>query len=232
MTDIFNAEQQISYVTNFNDLVAIPFEGATNAICWSRSLAGDFAEIVNKIDLHDNIVTIEPAQLSALQLSEQGQMARNIVLNDFELLQAHGGLPVLNVIKYYDRDADAPFFPTDVYSFHADYSPIPTNTFLCTYYGSASEILPNAQAQKKILIPEIRNQLKQLYQGPEEGFDAFLTEHFYDLHYQALPDANLINLGNGNLWRLAVDCPQSKVAPCVHRAPEEKYGQPRLLMIC
>ena len=29
-----------------------------------------------------------------------------------------------------------------------------------------------------------------------------------------------------------VDHPESKVLPCVHRAPREKTGQTRLLMIC
>ena len=132
----------------------------------------------------------------------------------------------------YERD-DFPLFPTDVYSFHVDRSPVPTDTFLCTYYGAASDILPNAQAVQKILVPEIRAELKKLYQGNEDaGFEAFLSEYFFDLHYQAKPKAQPINLGLGNLWRLAVDNPQSKVIPCVHRAPKEKTGERRLLLIC
>ena len=70
------------------------------------------------------------------------------------------------------------FFPTDVYSFHVDSSPVPTNTFLCTYHGEPSDILPNSQAIQKILIPEIRNKLKKLYDGTDDGFEAFLTEYF------------------------------------------------------
>jgi hypothetical protein len=31
---------------------------------------------------------------------------------------------------------------------------------------------------------------------------------------------------------LAVDHPESQVPPCIHRAPKEKSGQNRLLMIC
>jgi hypothetical protein len=42
---------------------------------------------------------------------------------------------------------------------------------------------------KKYLIPEIRAELKKLYDGPDEGFEDFLTEHFFDLHYQAKPTA-------------------------------------------
>ena len=147
-------------------------------------------------------------------------------------MKAHGASPVLNVIKCYERDDACPFFPTDVYSFHVDRSPVPTDTFLCTYYGESSEILPNSQAQQKVLVPEIRDELKKLYQGAAEGFESFLSEHFFDLHYMAKPTASPISLGPGHLWRLAIDHPGSKVAPCVHRAPIEKTGQNRLLMIC
>jgi hypothetical protein len=232
MIDMCQAENQIHRVTNFKDLVATPFHGDMNAICWTRTLTGDFSEIVKKVALNDNIATIEPAELRALPLSEQGQLARDILLNDLELLKAHGASPILNVIKYYDRDDDYPFFPTDVYSFHIDRSPVPTNTFLCTYYGESSELLPNSQGQKKVLIPAIRAELKKLYHGAEEGFESFLSEHFFDLHYQAKPNAHPISLGLGHLWRLAVDHPGSQVPPCLHRAPKERDGQPRLLLIC
>lgn len=223
---------QIGYVNNFQDLVATPFHGVINALCWSRTLAGDFGEIVHKIAGHENIVTVEPDTLRALSLSEQGQLARDIILHDFQLLKDHGGMPVLNVIRQYDSDDSNPIFPTDVYSFHVDRSPIPIDTFLCTYYGACSDILPNAQGIQKILVPEIRHQLQQSYHGTAEGFEDFLSEHFFDLHYQALPGAQIINLGLGNLWRLAVDHPQSQVPPCLHRAPKEKPGERRLLMIC
>ncbi|MBC7383635.1 MAG: hypothetical protein H7296_11705, partial [Bacteroidia bacterium] len=113
-----------------------------------------------------------------------------------------------------------------------DRSTEPTDTFLCTYYGEPSEILPNAQAQQKVLVPEIRAELKKLYGGTDEGFESFLMEHFFDLHYQPTPAARPLSLGVGNLWRLAIDHPESKVPPCVHRAPKEKMGEKRLLMIC
>ena len=223
---------QIQCVTTFEDLVSMPFDGEGNAICWKRELSGDFAEIVAKVRLSENIAVLEPEELLALDLSERGQLARQILLNDLELLTAHGASPTLNLIRCYDRDDAYPFFPTDVYSWHVDRAPIPTSTFLCTYHGDASEILPNAQAEQKILIPEIRSELKKLYGGAEEGFESLLTENFFDLHYQAKPTAQPINLGLGNMWRLAVDCPESNVLPCVHRAPREKSGQTRLLMIC
>ena len=232
MIDLPNIENQIYAVTNFQDMVSTPFRGAMNAICYARELIGDFEEIVNKVALNENIEVLDQADLLALQLNEQGQLAREILLNDLHLLKAHGASPVLNLIRCYDRDDDYPFFPTDVYSFHVDRSPIPTDTFLCTYYGEPSEILPNAQATQKILVPEIRAELKKLYSGEDEGFETFLSEYFFDLHYMATPAASPVSLGLGNLWRLAVDHPGSLVLPCVHRAPKEKNGQHRLLLIC
>ena len=232
MINLSPTENQIQSVTNFQDLVSTPFQGAINAICWTRKLRGDFSEIVQKVALKENIATLEEEELRELQLSEQGQLARDILLKDLEALTAHGATPILNLIKYYERDDSYPFFPTDVYSFHVDRSPVPADTLLCTYYGEASEILPNAQAQQKVLVPEIREELKKLYNGAEEGFESFLKEYFFDLHYQAIPEARPVNLGLGHLWRLAIDYPESPVLPCVHRAPKEKNGQTRLMMIC
>jgi hypothetical protein len=232
MIDLSSKESQIHHVSNFQDLISKSFHGEINAICWKRELTGDFSEIVQKIALNGNIAEITQEELRELQLSEQGQLAREILINDLDLLKAHGASPVLNLIKCYDKDDSYPFFPTDVYSYHVDRSPIATDTFLCTYYGESSEILPNSQATQKILVPEIRDELKKLYGGKEEGFELFLSEYFFDLHYQANPKAVPIRLGLGHLWKLAIDHPESQVAPCIHRAPEEKNGQTRLMMIC
>ena len=232
MTKSPRANTQIQHVSSFEELVNTPFSGAVNAMCWSRNVKGDFAEIVQLLECPENMALIEPEELRALRLTEQGHLAREIILSDLELLKAHGASPVLNVIKHYERDDALPFFPTDVYSFHVDRSPVPTATFLCTYHGAASEILSNTQAVQKVLIPEVRAELKKLYDGAEEGFEAFLQEHFFDLHYQALPDAQLVRLGLGELWKIAVDHPQSQVLPCLHRAPLEKQGESRLLLIC
>ena len=133
MKDFYRNENQIYCVTNFQDLVSTSFHDEVNAICWKRKLVGDFSEIVSKLELIENITEIEQKDLLELQLSEQGHLAREILLNDLELLKAQGASPVLNLIKYYERDNNWPFFPTDVYSFHVDRSPIATNTFLCTY---------------------------------------------------------------------------------------------------
>lgn len=223
---------QTSKVKTFEELISTQFQGNTNALCWQRNLIGDFSEIVDKVPLEENIVEFSRDELLELQLSEQGNLAREILLNDLKLLEAYGAYPTLNLIKFYEKDEYFPILPTDVYSFHVDRSPIPTSTFLCTYHGAPSEILPNSQGIQKILIPEIRAELKKLYHGKEEDFDAFLEENFFDLHYQAKPDAKIINLGLGNLWKIAVDHPESKVLPCLHRAPKESDGKTRLLLIC
>jgi hypothetical protein len=223
---------QVKNVTNFQDLVSIHFEGEINAICWDRKLDGDFSEIIQKIELKENITVLDQKELLDLQLTEQGSLAREILLNDLKMLEENGSSPVLNIIKFYEKDDALTFFPTDVYSFHVDRSPIPINTYLCTYFGESSEIVPNSEATQKIMMPEIREELKKLYHGSDEGFDTFLSEYFFDLHYQAKPDALTFSLGVGNLWRIAVDHPESKVLPCLHRAPKEKIGEPRLLLIC
>lgn len=203
-----------------------------NAVCWSRDLVGDFKEIVDQLELKDNITEISAEDLLALHLSEQGIFARDIILKDMQLLSDFGASPSLNLLKSYERDDELDFIATDVYSYHVDRSPIETDTFLCTYYGPASDILPNAQVEQKILIPEIRDKLKRLYDGPDAEFEQFLEEYFFDLHYQPKPNAQPINLGVGHLWRLAVDHPTQQALPCVHRAPVENEGEYRLLLIC
>jgi hypothetical protein len=230
MTDPYQNNSQIKTVDNFHDLVSIPFAGKNNAMCWARTLEGDFAEIVNKLIQDENITEVTEEDLLGLDLSEAGNQARETLLSDMKLLRENGSLPNLNIIKYYEKDDS--FLATDVYSYHVDRSPIPSYTYLCTYYGDASDIIPNDQAIQKILIPELRQELMKEYDGDATGFEEFLEENFYDLHYQALPDAQPINLGIGNLWRLAIDHPDSPVLPCIHRAPVEKSGVARLLMIC
>ncbi|MBL4703477.1 MAG: hypothetical protein JKY54_03090, partial [Flavobacteriales bacterium] len=116
MIDLAHAENQIHGVTNFQDLVSRPFHGEINAICWTRELIGDFSEIVKQVELNGNMATLDEEELRELELSEQGQLAREILLNDLKLLEAHGASPVLNLIKCYERDDIYPFFPTDVYS--------------------------------------------------------------------------------------------------------------------
>lgn len=232
MSPTFSNSSQIGTVATFSELVNTDFKGETNALCWYRNLEGDFKEIVDQLQVKENMTEVDPSALLALQLSEQGNRAREIILNDFQLLTDFGASPSLNVLKCYDRDDEFEGISTDVYSFHVDRSPIATDTFLCTYHGAATEIIPNDQAEQKVRIPEIRKKLATLHNGPSEEFEAFLKENYFDLHYQAQPHAVPVNLGLGHLWRLAVYHPQQRVLPCIHRAPTEKQGEYRLLLIC
>jgi hypothetical protein len=232
MDNTFSDNSQIGRVATFSELINTDFVGERNALCWYRNLEGDFKEIVDKLQLKENITEVDPEELLALQLSEKGNRAREIILNDLRLLADFGASPALNLLKCYDRDEEFDFISTDVYSYHVDRSPIATDTFLCTYHGAASDIIPNGQAEQKVLIPEIRKKLAALHNGPSEEFEDFLKENYFDLHYQAQPHAAPVNLGLGHLWRLAVDHPEQKVLPCIHRAPIERDGEYRLLLIC
>jgi hypothetical protein len=232
MSNIFSESRQIGMVSTFSELVHTNFKGEMNALCWYRNLEGDFNDIVAQLGIKENITEVFPEDLIALRLSEKGNVAREIILNDLQLLADFGASPTLNLLKCYERDDEFDFISTDVYSFHVDRSPIATDTFLCTYHGAASDIISNSQADQKILIPEIRTKLKELYDGPLEGFEDYLKDNYFDLHYQIHKDAEPINLGQGHLWRLAVDHPKQQVLPCIHRAPLENEGEFRLLLIC
>jgi len=232
MSNTFSDSNQIGMASTFSELVNTDFKGEMNALCWFRNLEGDFKEIVDKLQLIDNITEVHPKNLLTLQLSEKGTIAREIILNDLQLLTDFGASPSLNLLKCYERDDEFDFISTDVYSYHVDRSPIATDTFLCTYHGAASDIISNEQAEQKILIPEIRKKLAALHNGPSADFEAFLKENYFDLHYQTKPDTLPINLGIGHLWRLAVDHPKQQVLPCIHRAPIENEGEYRLLLIC
>ncbi len=232
MNNTFSPNKQIGVVSTFSELVHTDFKGEMNALCWYRNLDGDFKEIVNQLSLKENITEVFPKDLIALQVSEKGNIARETILNDLQLLTDFGASPSLNLLKCYERDDEFDFIATDVYSWHVDRSPIATDTFLCTYHGAASDIVPNSEAEQKIAIPEIRAKLKELHNGPEEEFEDFLKENYFDLHYQLHENAQPINLGQMHLWRLAVDHPKQQVQPCIHRAPKENEGEYRLLLIC
>ncbi len=232
MINQLSKSNQVKVVHSFPELVSTSFEAQNNAVCWYRNLIGDFKEIVSQLILKENITEISSEDLLELNLSEKGNIARQTILNDLKLLSDFGALPSLNLLKCYERDEEYDFISTDVYSYHIDRSPVGTDTYLCTYHGSASDIIANDQVDQKILIPEIRDKLRQLHHGSDKTFESFLKDNFFDLHYAPKPNASPINLGVGHMWRLAVDHPGQKVSPCVHRAPVENEGEYRLLLIC
>ena len=224
---------RIRQVGSFDELISTQFGDGVNALCWPRTLTGDFSEVVRHLALDDDLTTLDEEILLALPLSEAGQIAVAILLRDLRSLRDLELDPVLNAITAYPRDEEPGAIPVDVYSFHADSAPVVAETWLCTYHGAPSEGLRNDEGIRRLALPGMREILLAEYGGTDdEGFTDYLSEHCYDLHYAPLPAAQPFSFGVGHLWRIAVDYPGSPVPPCLHRAPESLPGDPvRLLLI-
>lgn len=227
-----SAAHRVRMVGSFEELIAARFAGDVNALCWPRQLPGNYQEIIDRLAADDGLTTIDD-DLDALALSAAGCVARDVIRADLALLRAHDLAPTLDCIVGYPRDPAAGVIATDVYSFHADRAPIEADTWLCTYVGQSSEGLANECAIRRVDQPDIRAQLLKASGLPDgEAFAAYLAEHSYDLHYAALAGAEPYTFGVGNLWRIAIAHPESPVAPCIHRAPSTRPGDPsRLLLI-
>jgi len=223
----------IKVVASFEELVSTPFSNGVNALCWPRTLAGDFQEIVDRLGVIEEITSLDEDDLRALTLSPAGQIARATLIEDLRRLRDHELQPELNCIPAYPRDDASGPVPTDVYSFHADSANVMADTFLCSYTVSSSEGLRPEDAVRCGDVPETRAKLLALYGGADDdGFKVFLNENFYDLHYVAKSGAQPYGFGLGNMWRITTDWPGRVVPPCVHRAPATLPGQPpRLLLI-
>ncbi|HEY2342413.1 MAG TPA: hypothetical protein VGH90_05250 [Chthoniobacteraceae bacterium] len=224
---------RIKVVRSFEELIATPFADDVNAVCWPRTLPGDFGEIVRQLQAEKGITTLDDARLEGLSLSDAGKTARDLLLEDQKLLRTHGLSPVLDCIDGCLRADKSAVVPTDVYSFHADSAPVEADTWLCSYQAAATEGLRNDEAQRRIDVPETRARLLELFGGEDDdSFREFLAEHCYDLHYVPVENAEPFSFGFGNLWRIAIEHPGCPVPPCIHRAPETLPGQPpRLLLL-
>lgn len=229
------ARAGIRTVSGFAELLTTPMVEGVNALCWPRVLVGNFSEVVAKLDPGEGITNLDEARLHALDLSDAGKAAVAVMLEDLRLLREQGLAPELNCITAYPRDDESGVVATDVYSFHADSAPVLADTWLCTYHGAPSEGLPNEEALRKVDDPVIRAALLEEFGGVDaegEEFREFLRDCCYDLHYAPKPGAQPWSFGVGNLWRVATDSPESPVPPCIHRAPENRPGDPvRLLLI-
>jgi hypothetical protein len=223
----------IRHVESFHALASTPFAAGVNALCWARTLPGDFAEVVRQLGPGEGVVPLDEARLQSLEVSAAGRAAIAYMLEDLRALTAAGRAPELNCIYSYPRDEESGSLPTDVYSFHADRAPIAADTWLCTYHGRPSEGLTNDEAKRRVEVPALRAELLRRFGGADdETFAAYLEENCHDLHYVAAPHAQPYSFGVGHLWRIAVDYPESPVPPCIHRAPATRLGDaPRLLLI-
>ena len=222
----------IRQVRSFAELLATPFADGVNALCWERTLPGDFAEVAARLPAGQGIVPLTDEELEALPLSPAGRLAAEAMLADQRLLRAQDLAPSLNLIHDCQPDPAAGPVPTDVTSFHVDSAPVEVDTWLCTYLGACSEGLANKDARLKVEVPEIRAQLLMDYGGADDaGFAEFLHENSYDSHYAPKPGAKPYPFGRFALWRIATRWPGSPVPPCIHRAPENHPGSPRLLLI-
>ena len=225
--------QRIKVVESFDKLLHTPFADGINALCWQRDLSGDFAEVLRHIKAGKGITALDEPTLTSLRLSLSGRTAVDAMLNDLRLLREASLDPVLECVDGYLRDDSTGPVKTDVYSFHADSATVQTDTYLCTYHGAPSEGLRNDQALRKVDVPHIRAALLAEFGGPDdESFREYLSECCYDLHYDSIEGAKPFSFGVGNLWRIAVEYPESRVPPCIHRAPTTQPGDAvRILMI-
>ena len=223
---------RIKRVHSFEELVSTPFANGVNALCWERSLPGDFEEVVAAVGAGEGIVTLDEARLRTLPVGAAGREAIDVLLEDLRRLREHELDPMLNCIHGYPSDDSSEVVRTDVFSFHADSATVAADTYLCTYHGSASEGVGNDEVQRKVDIPAIRAGLLRDFGGEDgEDFRAHLHEHCYDLHYAPMPGARPFGFGLGHFWRIAIEYPGCPVPPCIHRAPATIPGQPRLLLI-
>lgn len=224
---------RIRVVKSFHELVTTRFENGVNALCWQRTLMGNFSEVVERLGTREGIDSLEDSRLLSLPLSEAGKFARDTLLEDLQLLRSFDLSPSLDCVRAGLRDLRGGPISTDVYSFHVDSATMAADSYLCSYTEASSEGLRNDEAQRRVDIPETRAQLLKDFGGKDnEEFLEYLKANYYDLHYAPLPKAQPFSFGLGNLWRIAIEYPGSPVPPCIHRAPTTSPSQPpRLLLI-
>lgn len=222
----------VGIVGSFDELVSTPFAGEVNALCWPRQLSGNFAEIEQSLPEIDGITTLDEEDLRGLTLSPMGKIARDELINDQRLLTAQSLQPSLDLVPSGEPDLDQGPVRTDVGDWHVDSATIEADTYLCSYYGAATEGVLNADVICQPDIPTTRETLRQIFGGKDDSaFTAYLTEHFYDLHYAPKPNPRIFSFGTSHLWRIATKYPGSPVRPSVHRAPFTKADQPRRLLL-
>ncbi len=217
----------VRVVDSFDALLATPFAGEVNAVCWARPLRGDFAALAARLAGSDAVRAVE-----ADELDDANDPAIATLQHDLRLLRNAGHAPSIELVRAYPRDDDTDF-PTDVHSFHVDSATTPTETFLCTYAGAPTEGLDPRHASRRIDDPIRRRALLARFGGRDDAaFAAWLAEGHHDLHWTPDDARATYSFGTGSLWRLAVQWDGCPVAACIHRAPATTYADaPRLLLL-
>ncbi len=217
-------------VSSFDGLLT-PFTREVNAWCFSRTLEGDFAALAARLgtraDDEGGVLEVDAELLEELHALDA--RAVGVLREDLRRLTELGREPQLNVITRYPPDTRGLPVSVDVHSFHVDRAPIEADTFLCTYAGACSEGLENEDASRLVDDPHVREALRALH-GRADGFEDFLVEQSFDLHFAMKPGATPFSFGTGHLWRVATAWPGAVELPCIHRAPPHD-GRPRLLLI-
>jgi hypothetical protein len=217
--------------TTIEELAATPFDGHVNALWLPRALPGDFAQVVRLLLPGPGITELSERILKSLPVDNNGRIAIDVMLQDLHALTSLGLEPVLNCVNGYDMEPQPGPVRTDVMSFHVDSAPVEVDSWLCTYYGPATEGVGHEHAMRHVDVPTTRASILAHYGGSDDDdFKVHLRERHYDRHYATTADAQLFSFEVGHLWRIAVDWPGSSVLPCIHRAPSA-LG-PRLLLIC
>lgn len=231
---------RVRVVRSWEAFAATPLDGDCNAVCLSRELDGDFAEVARLAGSGGGVQALPESLLSSTALSAGAQQAAEAMLSDLERLRELGQAPGIECVTGYPKDEDE-IASTDVYSFHVDSATVPTETILCTYVGRPSEGLRLDEARRLVDVPETRERLFERFLGDAPGRDAgmnaerfeiYLRESHLDLHYVPLPEAQPFSFGTGHLWRLAVQYPGCPAPAFIHRAPSEGgESGARLLLI-
>jgi len=69
--------RRVKRVKSFRELVTTPFADGVNALCWERTLPGDFGEVMEQLGGNEGITALDEAQLLALPVGAAGRAASN-----------------------------------------------------------------------------------------------------------------------------------------------------------
>jgi hypothetical protein len=71
---------RLKIVGSFQELVTTRFADGVNALCWPRTLPGDFGEILARLGAGEGIMPLDEARLNTFPLGDAGRVARDVML--------------------------------------------------------------------------------------------------------------------------------------------------------